>query len=136
MKKIYSSKQLERIDLSKIKSEIPINKVTLTNILNLKMNIESLNLNLNIGIQDALLTSYAVAIISSAVGIILPHIVKDQNLRKCKYKISPVYNYTDTISLELDSVINIKIVNIIMLIYKLLKKEKNKIERTIYACAN
>ena len=136
MKKIYSSKQLEKINLSKITKKIPINKSLLIKILKLKINIETLNLNLELGIQDALLTSYAVAIISSTIGIILPHIVKASNLKQCKYQISPVYNYTDTISLHLNSVINIKIINIMILIYKLLKEEKNQVEKTIYACAN
>ena len=37
--------------------------------------------------------------------------------------------YTDTISLHLDSVINIKIINIMILIYKLLKEEKNQFDK-------
>ena len=110
MKKIYSSKQLEKIDLGKITRKIPINKSSLKSILKLKINIETLNLNLELGLQNALLTSYTVAIISSAIGIILPHIVKPQDLKQCKYQISPVYNNTDTINLYLNSTINIKIV--------------------------
>lgn len=126
MKKIYSSKQLEKIDLSKITKKIPINKSSLIKILKLKINIETLNLNLELGIQDALLTSYAVAIISSAIGITLPHIVKSNNIYKCKYKILPVYNYVDTINLQLNSIICIKIVNIIILIYSLIKEKKQE----------
>lgn len=124
MKKIYSSKQLEKIDFNKIKRKIPINKSSLKSILKLKINIETLNLNLELGLQNALLTSYTVAIISSAIGIILPHIVKPQDLKQCKYQISPVYNNTDTINLYLNSTINIKIVNIIILAYNLLKNKK------------
>lgn len=124
MKKIYSSKQLEKIDLGKITRKIPINKSSLKSILKLKINIETLNLNLELGLQNALLTSYTVAIISSAIGIILPHIVKPQDLKQCKYQISPVYNNTDTINLYLNSTINIKIVNIIILAYNLLKNKK------------
>lgn len=140
MKKIYTSKQLEKIDLSKITRKIPINKYSLKNILKLKINIETLNLNLSIGLQDAVLTSYVVAIISSAIGITLPHIVKSQNIYKCKYKILPVYNYVDTISLQLNSIISIKIVNIVILIYNLLKRKKqeqikNTIENNIYKTA-
>lgn len=124
MKEIYSSKQLEKIDLGKITRKIPINKSSLKSILKLKINIETLNLNLELGLQNALLTSYTVAIISSAIGIILPHIVKPQDLKQCKYQISPVYNNTDTINLYLNSTINIKIVNIIILAYNLLKNKK------------
>lgn len=124
MKEIYSSKQLEKIDLGKITRKIPINKSSLKSILKLKINIETLNLNLELGLQNALLTSYIVAIISSAIGIILPHIVKPQDLKQCKYQISPVYNNTDTINLYLNSTINIKIVNIIILAYNLLKNKK------------
>ena len=124
MKKIYSSKQLEKIDLGKITRKIPINKSSLKSILKLKINIETLNLNLELELQNALLTSYTVAIISSAIGIILPHIVKPQDLKQCKYQISPVYNNTDTINLYLNSTINIKIVNIIILAYNLLKNKK------------
>lgn len=95
----------------------------------LNVKIERLNLKINVGIEDASLTSYTVAIISSLLSIILPHLVKKEDTKKIKYEVNPVYN-TFTFNLNLDSIISLKIVHIIYVIYNLVKKGSNKDDRT------
>lgn len=118
IRKIYSNKKLEQIDFNKIKQNIPINMETLKIIKNLNLKIKSLNLKMNIGIEDAIYTSYLVAAIASILSILLPHLVKKQDIQNIKYEITPIYN-TLTFSLKLNSTINIKVINIIIVIYNL-----------------
>ncbi|MCI8361560.1 MAG: hypothetical protein HFJ41_00060 [Clostridia bacterium] len=129
MRKIYSNKKLEQIDLNKVKQTIPINVETIKIIKNLKLEIESLKLKINMGIEDAIATSYLVAIIASILSIILPHLVKKEDIKNIKYEINPIYN-TLIFNLKLDSIINLKIVHIIYVIYNLVKKGRDKNERT------
>ena len=129
MRKIYSNKKLEQIDLNKVKQTIPINVETLKIIKSLKLEIESLKLKINMGIEDAIATSYLVAIIASILSIIPPHLVKKEDIKNIKYEINPIYN-TLIFNLKLDSIINLKIVHIIYVIYNLVKKGRDKNERT------
>ncbi len=126
---MYSSKKIEEMDFNKLKQTIPINMETFKIIKNLKLKIESLNLQINIGIEDAIYTSYSVATIASILSILLPHLVKEQDIKKVKYEINPIYN-TLTFNLKLDSIISLKIVHIIYVIYNLVKKGRDKNERT------
>lgn len=129
MRKIYSNKKLEQIDLRKVKQTIPINIETLKIIKGLKLKIESLKLEINVGIEDAIITSYTVAIIASLLSIILPHLVKKEDIKKIKYEIKPIYNAL-LFNLKLNSIISLKIVHIIYVIYNLVKKGRDKNERT------
>ena len=127
---MYSNKQIEKIDFNKIKEKIPINRDTLSILKKLKLEIEKLNLKINIGIEDAVLTSFIVGIIASLIGIILPHLVKNRNNKEIKYIVEPIYNKTQ-FNMYLDSIISIKIVHIIYILYQLVKKGKGeKNERT------
>ena len=123
MRKIYSNKKLEQIDFSKL------NIKTLKIIKGLQIKIESLKLEINIGIEDVIYTSYTVAIIASILSIILPHLVKEEHIQNIRYEINTIYN-TLTFNLNLDSIISIKIVHIIYVIYNLVKKGRDENERT------
>lgn len=129
LKKLYSSKQLEKIDFNKVKENVPINRETISIIKNLKLKIEKLNLEANLGAEDAVLTSYAVAIMASLISIFLPHLVKDMDHNQIRYVINPIYN-KNIFNIYLDSIISLKIVHIIYVIYHLAKKGREKYERT------
>ena len=127
IKKIYSSQKLKNMDFKKISKKIPINKETIKIVKGLKIKLEKFNLNIKIGTEDAILTSYIVATIASVIGIILPYLV-DKNYKKdCKYKVNPIYNI-NILNLHLNSIISVKIVHIICVICNLVKisKLKNK----------
>lgn len=128
MRKIYHSKRLEKIDLKKIETKIPFNKQTLQIIKQMKIRITKLNLQIAIGTEDAILTSYLVAIIASVIGILLPHLInKNSNYY---YKVNPLYQNKNEYHICLDSIICIKIVHIIDSMLFLLKKGRDKNERT------
>ncbi len=127
IKKIYSNQNLKNIDFKEISKKIPLNKENIKIIKDLKIKLENFNFSVKIGTEDAILTSYIVAIIASVIGIILPYLV-DKNYKKdCKYKINPIYNI-NILNLHLNSIISVKIVHIICVICNLVKisKLKNK----------
>jgi len=128
LRKIYNSKQLEKIDFKKLEKNIKFNKETLEILKSIK--ISKLNLRIDLGTEDAILTSYIIAIIASIIGIILPHIVKKDNIYNCKYIINPIYQNKIKYYINLDSIISIKIVHIIYNMMILVKKGRDRNERS------
>lgn len=126
---MYSSKTLEKLDLKKLE-KIPINKDTITILKELKIYIEKLNMKIEIGTQDAPITSYIVTIISTILTIVLSKVVKSKDKKNCYYSATPLYNGMNTFNLQLDSIISLKIVHIIYVIYHLAKKGRKVDERT------
>lgn len=128
MRKIYNSKQLEKIDFRKIESKVSFNKKMIETIKNIKIRIKKLNLKIEIGTEDAIVTSYLIAIIASFIGILLPHLAKE-NINSCHYIVNPKYQNKNEYHVSLDGIICIKIVHIIysMLIFR---KGRKEYERT------
>lgn len=130
IKKIYTSKKLEKIDLKKIEGKVHLNKEILKILKNIKVKISKLNLKIAIGIEDAILTSYIVAIIASIIGIILPHLAKE-NINNCNYIVIPKYQNKNEYYISLDSIISIKVVHIIYSMWNFIRKGRDeKNERT------
>lgn len=130
IRKISNSKQLEKIDLKAIEKNIKFNKETLEIIKNIKIKISKLNLRIDLGTEDAILTSYLIAFIASLIGLILPHIVQKNKINNCKYIVNPIYQNRNIYHVNLDSIISIKIVHIIYSMLIFIKKGRDKHERT------
>lgn len=97
----------------------------------LKIELEKLNLEFNIGTEDVLLTTALVTIVSTAIGIILPHIVRKYKKGKYYYNITPIYTNQNKMKFNFKGIICIKVVHIIYVIYILLKMRRvKKNERT------
>ena len=79
LKKIYSKSKLGKINLKEIKEIF-----TVKDIKNLKLELMYLNMKLKIGLEDVILTSSLVFIISTAISILLPHIIKIYNSENYK----------------------------------------------------
>lgn len=125
IKKLYSNKQIQKVDFNKIKENIHINKETLSIIKTIKLQINQLELKIELGTGEAIFTSYLVVIIASVIGIILPSFVKNIENKQVKYIVQPIYNKSQ-FNIYLDSIIELKIVHIIYVIYLLTKKGKEK----------
>lgn len=103
----------------------------------IKPEILRFKLNLKIGVEDIMVTTYAIPIISTLISFILRLTVKDVKLKNKKreyyYKIEPIYN-KNIINLRLNCIINVKIVHIINIIYIFLikKRRSDKYERASY----
>lgn len=103
----------------------------------IKPEVLKFKLNLKIGVEDIMVTTYAIPIISTLISFILRLTVKDIHLKNKRkdyyYKIEPIYN-KNIINLRLNCIINVKIVHIINIIYIFLIKRRrsDKYERTSY----
>lgn len=103
----------------------------------IKPEILKFKLNLKIGVEDIMVTTYAIPIISTLISFILRLTVKDVELKNKRrdyyYKIEPIYN-KNIINLRLNCIINVKIVHIINIIYIFLikKRRSDKYERASY----
>ena len=123
LKKMHVKENVEDIE----KDVKTIKKVKSLEIIKmLKIKIEELNLNAEIGTEEILLTVFIVTILSSIIGIAFRN-CKHENV---KYRIMPLYQFGNTINFNLNCIINVKMVHIIHIIYILLKKGMIKNERT------
>lgn len=127
IKQIYDSKPFEKIDFKKLETKMPLQKDIFY--IFKALQIKSLKLRVYLGTEDAPLTSYMVAFISSIIGIILPHVMTTKQRKDCYYMVQPLYQNRNEYHIHLDSIICIKIVHII---YSMLltKKGREKYERT------
>lgn len=130
MKKLYTSKQLEKIDFKKLEKDVPLKKQTWAILKALQIRIKKLQLYVSIGTEDAILTSYIIAFLGSIIGILLPHITEKEQIQNCHYVVTPIYQDKNEYHLHLDSIICIKIVHIIYSSMLLIKKGREKYERT------
>lgn len=91
--------------------------------------ISLLDLQAEIGVESPVVTAFMVAIISSIIAIILPHVAKTSS--KYEYTITPIYQNKNLYKIGFNCIIELKMVHIINVIYILLKKGKrDKNERT------
>ena len=94
----------------------------------LNISIERLKLKLEIGSNNADTTAYLTGMVGGIIGIVLSNLVKNEVSKNIYYDVKPIYNEY-VLNIDLDSIIKLKIVNIIIVvyfIYKLLKKGSGK----------
>lgn len=107
---------------------------------NLKPKLQEINLKLEIGTEDVLLTSFLIVIISIVISIILSKIIDKFDEKKYVYKIMPNYNSKNSIKIDLISIIDIKLVNIINILFRILlrsdKFDKRTSDRRTYDNSN
>jgi hypothetical protein len=128
-KKIYSKVQLEKIDLKKFKKVFKLSD--LKELTKLHLKISDLNLEMNIGTKSPLVTSFLVVTISNAISLLLPHLVNNLKDNRYFYNIKPLYYNKELYKINLDCIIEIKMVHIINVIYYIfLKKGRRKNERS------
>ncbi len=115
-------------NMKDIKKDVKMAKriKTLGIIKELKIKIEKLNMEAQIGTEELLTTVFLVTLISSLFAIIF----RNCEYKNIKYKIIPLYKYGNAINFRINCIINVKMVHIIHVIYILLKKGMIKNERT------
>lgn len=111
------NKEIQR-KINKILKEVVLDKEKRKLLKKLKINIDKFDLNILIGIEDVIYTSYLVAIISIIIANILPH-VTNKISEDVKYEIKPIYNKKNIFSLNLNSIFYIKLKNIIYVMWSL-----------------
>jgi len=88
-----------------------------------KVEIEDVDMDINIGTESAPLTAAIVTFISLAITFF---VVKESKNRK--YKVVPVYNNRNYLSLSIKCIISIKLVHIISITKILKRKDRGKVD--------
>ena len=97
----------------------------------LKPKITSLNLDINLGLEDVAITSYLIVAISILISNILPFLVEKENYNNCKYNVNPIYLNKNLYKILFNCIIEEKMVHIINILLKIIKKGRSdKYERT------
>lgn len=124
MKKMYSKIQLEKLDFQKFKKDFKMKD--LKQLPKLKPKISYLNLDANLGVIDPTATSFLVAIIATIISLLLPYLATDLKEKNYIYNIKPLYYNQNLYKVNVDCIIEIKMVHIINVIYYILIKKGRK----------
>ena len=87
-------------------------------------NIKKLDLKIELGTENASLTSIIVGILSTIIAITIRDKMKNQE--KQKFIVKPIYNNQNLINIEFTVIFEIKMTHIINIIYILNRKEKEE----------
>lgn len=126
-------KKINQIQNELINNRRKVLNIDVIRLLNrLNVEIYKLNLCLKIGLSDAFLTSITVGMISALISILISKNTKEYSDKY--YSILPDYNKTPLVKINLNCIINIKMIHIINVIYMLRKKKRSGEynERTSY----
>ena len=111
MKKYYSKIQLEKLDLNIIKNTFEFND--LKQLKKSKPQFSYLDFEFQLGLESPITTSLLVSNIASIISIISPYVVKLKNKKNYNYKIIPIYQNKTLYKINLNCIIEIKLVHII-----------------------
>lgn len=129
IKNILNRLHLKKIDLTKIKKDFQISDIK--EISKIKPRILYLDLDLRLGVENVVLTSYIVGIVSTIIATILPYITTTSQIKNINYKILPIYN-KNAYNIKLNNVVQLKTIDILIAVYniaKLRKKNERKIKK-------
>lgn len=122
-----AKQRIDEIDITDIERDKEINKKILKVIKMLKINIKDFNLRLELGTEDAIITSFLVPII----GIIISYLLRQNmvDFKNQKFIIQPIYCNQNLLNLVFSGIFEIKMIHIINIIYVLTKGKEWKNER-------
>lgn len=126
IKKFRLKEKFIDIDLKIWKERKKIDKEFFKIIKKLKFYIEKLNLKIDIGTENAALTSIIVPIISGIIAVFLRNKIKTN--KEQFFIVQPIYKNQNYLNIEFSGIFEIKINHIINIIHLLLKKEKKGVK--------
>ena len=129
LEKMKIKEKIKNIDFKIIQNKNKFDKNAIKAIKKSNININKINLNLEIGTENATLTSVIVPAISTILAILLSK--KIENPKNQLFIIQPVYINQNLINIVFSGIFEMKMIHIINIIYILnRKKGVNKHERT------
>lgn len=130
IQKISHKMHLERIDIKQLEKDVKFSDIK--EIVHIKPKIAELDLKIKVGIEDVLLTTYLIPIIATIISIVLSTSAKQDNLEKIQYEVKPIYGKQNLFEIKLDTILEIKLLNLLNSVYKIYvtrKNEKSKMEK-------
>lgn len=129
IKKLYE-KTNEKNDLvKKMENYVFTHRDIFSVLKKLKPQITKFHLDLSLGTEDAILTSFLVAGLASIISILLPRCITGKNVNleeNYQYQINPIYLDKNVYKIWLNCIIRVKIVHIIYVIDILFKKRRDE----------
>ncbi len=112
-----------QINIKKLEQKLKLQDIKVLR--KLKLKIEKLNLEMNLGLESPIATSFIIAGISSTISILLPIFAQSFQKEMYQYKIAPIYQNKNLYEIKLNCIIILKVVHIINVILILIKKGKS-----------
>lgn len=131
--KINLKEKMKKINLKALEENTYFNKEILKVLKELNVSIKNINLHIDIGTENASLTSIIVPAISTIIAIVLR--TKVNNFKNQIFIVNPIYQNQNLVNLSVSGIFKIRMRNIINIIYMLNRKEKKGVkehERTSY----
>ena len=116
-------------ELIKLEEKYNLKKDFMQIIKNIKISIEEIDLKIEIGTENAILTSFIVPTISTILAILIVN--SKNNIENKKFKITPIYQNKNIVKVNVDGNIIVKFSNIVNTIYILNNNKKVKNENKI-----
>lgn len=128
------TKKMNEQELIKIQQKYDLQRLIPKILKNIKIEINALNLQVELGTKSALITSFIIPAISTIIAILL---VKTQKKMDNKtFKITPLYINKNIININLDGELTLRFINILNTIYIINKKERIKKDLQIQKLAH
>lgn len=129
LEKLKIKEKIKDIDLKIIENRNKFDKDLIRAIKEINLDIDKINLNIELGTENASLTSIVVPAISTILAILLRQ--KIEKFENQIFIVKPIYINQNLINIVLSGIFEIKMIHIINIIYILNKKEGVKrYERT------
>lgn len=125
MEKLITKMHLEKVDIQKLEKEIKLSDIR--EVINIKPKVSYLNLDIKVGVDDVLVTTYIIPILCTVFTLVLSRVTKKENVNDIKYVVEPIYNNGNVLHLKLESNIELKIINILNCIFRIYRSKKNEI---------
>lgn len=122
IKKIALKIHLDKTKIKELEREIGLDDIK--EIMKIKPKISYMDLNVKVGIDDVLLTTYFVPLICTVISALLPLVVEKKNYNKIKYVVKPIYNTGNVYDLKLNIGIKFKVIRFLNVVYKIYKQKK------------
>lgn len=129
LEKVQFKNKMKKLNLKMLEKQNNYDKKAIKAIKTLNTQIKNINLSMDIGTENAALTSMLVPILSTIISIVLRK--KSNSKDKQIFIINPIYLNQNILNISLSGIFELKIRHIIYTIYMLNKKEGvKKYERT------
>lgn len=133
MKFIGKNLRLENIKKSKLYKNFKQSdmkdldrKTIIKEIKNLNLRFEKLNLDLSLGTDSTLITSFLIFAVSTIISLIVKKGVSKYNPKKHRFIIKPRYENCNLINIDLECIVSIKTINIAKIFIYINKISKDK----------
>lgn len=118
--------RIKNIDFDVLENNYKLDKRMIKAMKNLNLSIKNIQLHIDIGTENASLTSIIVPVISTIIAIVLRK--KMKHFENQVFIINPIYQNQNLINLSVSGIFEIKMSHIINIIYILNKKERKGVK--------